>query len=309
MPPAAPAHVRPSVSGAPALRGPARRRQAAGRARSRTTRRSAPIPRHFAYWRRAGRRRDSGVVAETPGLRSRARGRRRRTSDGITLTQRVGRGRRPQRAVRARTRMGRFAGADLRRTVAGPRPAARPAAPASSGAAAGRPSPGRRSPTSPTSLWARRETSAPRSRRAAPGAPARRPGRANLPGRDGDDVVAIDWGTLGHGPGRRGPRLPRAQRARGRSSRCSTPTCWGCPTVCATREEVLLGARVTAVYTALSRRRVGAGPGRARARGRSPGSSGTPAWRRTSARSSGSSRTSRRCSSQVRPSCATAGIR
>ena len=23
---------------------------------------------------------------------------------------------------------------------------------------------------------------------------------ANLPGRDGDDVVAVDWATLGHGP-------------------------------------------------------------------------------------------------------------
>ena len=69
----------------------------------------------------------------------------------------------------------------------------------------------------------------------------------------------------------------------------------GLPDGLADREEVLLGARVTAVYTALTRAewalaRV-AGRGGTRRR-----STATLPWRRTSGRCSGSSRRSRRCS-------------
>ena len=49
-------------------------------------------------------------------------------------------------------------------------------------------------------LWRRRERSWTRSTR-SPRCPSTATRcRANLPGREADEVVAIDWGTLGHGP-------------------------------------------------------------------------------------------------------------
>ena len=151
-------------------------------------------------------------------------------------------------------------------------------------------------------LWRRRERAARRGstrcRRCRSTATRRRP---TCPAATGDDVVAIDWGTLGHGPGRRRPRLlRRSPRARS-SSRCSTPTCSGCPTGLATRDEVALGARVDRGLHRAEPRRVGAGPGRRR-RGRAGRrSTATPPSRRTCGRCSGSSRRSRRCSRREPP--------
>src|SRR4029079_3910660 len=49
-------------------------------------------------------------------------------------------------------------------------------------------------------LWTRRETLL-RELAAVRRVPQHGdPALANLPGRDGDDVLAIDWSTLGHGP-------------------------------------------------------------------------------------------------------------
>ena len=96
--------------------------------------------------------------------------------------------------------MGRFAGAELGRHPWLAVDQLRDRMARSSGAAAGRRWPGPRSPTSPTGSGrgARRccasSTRCPRCRSTATPRPQ------NLPGRDGDDVVAIDWGTLGHGP-------------------------------------------------------------------------------------------------------------
>ena len=78
------------------------------------------------------------------------------------------------------------------------------------------------------------------------------PGPANLPGRSGDDVVAIDWGTLGTGPV--GADLGYySLQAREEFEPLLDAYLIGLPEGLATREQVLLGAQVTAVYTALNR--------------------------------------------------------
>ena len=75
---------------------------------------------------------------------------------------------------------------------------------------------------------------------------------ANLPGRSGDDVIAIDWGTLGHGPvgGDLGYYL---LNAREEFEPLLDAYLLGLPEGLASREEIAHGARVTAVLTALSR--------------------------------------------------------
>ena len=92
----------------------------------------------------------------------------------------------------------------------------------------------------------RRSTRSPRSPSTATRCPA------NLPGRLGDDVLAIDWGTLGHGPV--GADLGYYMlSAREEFEPLLDAYLLGLPEGLATREEVAHGARVTAVLTALSR--------------------------------------------------------
>ena len=86
---------------------------------------------------------------------------------------------------------------------------------ASSGAAAGAPWPARRSPTSPTTCGARRESMLERGRRAAAGRPARRPGaRPTCPAATATTSSPSTGRTLGHGPGRRRPRATSSLSAR-----------------------------------------------------------------------------------------------
>ena len=78
------------------------------------------------------------------------------------------------------------------------------------------------------------------------------PTPTNLPGRSGDDVLAIDWGNLGIGPA--GADLGYfALSAREDFEPLVEAYLIGLPENVATREQVELGARVAAVYTALSR--------------------------------------------------------
>ncbi|MBM9458978.1 phosphotransferase [Nocardioides sp. zg-536] len=78
------------------------------------------------------------------------------------------------------------------------------------------------------------------------------PTAANLPGRDGDDVVAIDWGTLGRGPVG-GDLGYLSLSSREEFEPLLDAYLLGLPDGLADTEQVLLGARVVAVYTALSR--------------------------------------------------------
>lgn len=74
----------------------------------------------------------------------------------------------------------------------------------------------------------------------------------NLPGRNGDDVLAIDWATLGHGPV--GADLGyHMLMAREQFEPLLDAYLIGLPEGVADREQVELGARVTAVYTVLNR--------------------------------------------------------
>ncbi|MGI8645075.1 MAG: phosphotransferase, partial [Nocardioides sp.] len=78
------------------------------------------------------------------------------------------------------------------------------------------------------------------------------PGRPNLPGRDGDVVVAIDWGSVGHGPV--GGDLGYYALSAKEEFEPLLDAYWGgLPEGTATPAEATLGARLTAVYTALSR--------------------------------------------------------
>jgi hypothetical protein len=78
------------------------------------------------------------------------------------------------------------------------------------------------------------------------------PAPVNLPGRTGDDVVAIDWGSLGTGPV--GADLGIYMlAAREEFEPLLDAYLLGLPEGLATREQVAQGARVTAVLTALSR--------------------------------------------------------
>ena len=78
------------------------------------------------------------------------------------------------------------------------------------------------------------------------------PAPVNLPGRDQDEVVAIDWGTLGRGPvgGDLGLFM---LGAREEFEPLLDAYLLGLAEGVATREQVAQGARVTAVLTALSR--------------------------------------------------------
>lgn len=78
------------------------------------------------------------------------------------------------------------------------------------------------------------------------------PTAANLPGRADDDVLAIDWGTLGLGPV--GADLGYLSlSSREEFEPLLDAYLMGLPDDTATVDDVLLGARVAAVYTAMSR--------------------------------------------------------
>lgn len=78
------------------------------------------------------------------------------------------------------------------------------------------------------------------------------PTASNLPGRDGEDAIAIDWGTLGYGPVG-GDLGYLALSSREQFEPLLDAYLLGLPHDVASRDDVLLGAQVTGVYTALSR--------------------------------------------------------
>jgi len=96
----------------------------------------------------------------------------------------------------------------------------------------------------------------------------------NLPGRVADELVAIDWATLGLGPV--GSDLGQfALAAREELDPLLDAYLMGLDPAVADRDEVLLGARVTAVYTAINRaewalERVAGGEGALAAKFRHP---------------------------------------
>ena len=208
-------------------------------------------PRHFAWWRRTADVVDSGIVDATPGLRAPGRSSVEEDVEGITLVQEWVEDAAVNGLFVAHA-LGRFAGASLgertwlardqlrdrlRRTerLGGWKTLARTTV-----------------ADVADHLWQRRTTLLDRLD-TLPQVPQHGdPTPANLPGRAGDDLLAIDWATLGHGPV--GADLGfYLLSAREEHEPLVDAYLMGLPDGLASRDEVLLGARVTAIFTALSR--------------------------------------------------------
>jgi hypothetical protein len=208
-------------------------------------------PRHFAYWRRAADVATSGVVITSPGLRAPLDTVVEEDVEGITLTQDWVEDA-ANSGLFAAHAMGRFAGADLgdRPWLARDQLRDRLARVARRG---GWTTLARTTVADVADhLWSRREsfldaldglTQVPQHGDPVP---------ANLPGREADDVVAIDWGMLGHGPV--GADLGYyLLSAREDFEPLLDAYLMGLPDGLAEPEEAALAARVTAVYTVLTR--------------------------------------------------------
>lgn len=221
-------------------------------------------PRHFAYWRRPVDVALSRIVDDTPGLRSLPCGGVEADDAGVTLWHAVVPPADLTGPFVARA-LGVFAGADLgdRPWLARHQLADRLSRVERRG--------GWRTLARTTvadvadRLWGRREhfvrAVADLPQVAQHGDPV--PG--NLLGRDGDDVLAVDWSTLGTGPV--GADLGYwSLSAREDFDVLLDAYVDGLPPGLATYDEARLGAQVTAVYTVLSRAewalaRVADGPG------------------------------------------------
>ena len=208
-------------------------------------------PRHFGYWRRAAEVARSGVVTTTPGLRSPLDVTVEEDVEGVTLTQEWVEDA-ANSGLFAAHAMGRFAGATLDDQPWLARDQLRDRLDRVSRRGGWTTLARTTVADVAEHLWVRREsfldaldglTQVPQHGDPVP---------ANLPGREGDDVVAIDWGMLGHGPV--GADLGYyLLSAREEFEPLMDAYLMGLPDGLAEAEEAVLGARVTAVYTVLTR--------------------------------------------------------
>lgn len=208
-------------------------------------------PHHFAYWRRGADVVTSGVLAHSQGLRPPVRSYAVEDVEGITITEDWVEDA-CNNGLFAAHALGRFAGTPvpdapwlardqlrdrLRRTEH----------------RGGWPTLARTTVADVAEhLWGRRGTFLDRLDALPQVLQHGDPTPGNLPGREGDDVVAIDWSCLGTGPvgGDLGYYL---LSAREEFEPLLEAYLMGVPEGVADREQVSLGARVVAVYTALSR--------------------------------------------------------
>ena len=208
-------------------------------------------PSDVNHWRRAAEVALSGVVAATPGLREPPVVRVEEDAEGITLVHELV-PRVEQPGLWLAACLGRFAGADVGRHAWLARGQLRTRLELVARRGGWRAL--ARTPTADVAdhLWTRRTSwldrcdrlpQVPQHGDAAP---------ANVPGRHGDDGVAIDWAHLGVGPV--GADLGYLSLATREDLGPLTDAYLAAlPDGLATREEVLTGARVTAVYTAFTR--------------------------------------------------------
>lgn len=210
-------------------------------------------PRHFAYWRREADVVDAGLVEDTPGVRGPAAA-VEEDEDGITLTsdwvEDAG-----SNGLFLAHALGRFAGADLegrgwlardllrRRLERVERRGGWPTLARTAAADLAH------------SLWTRREHFLQRYEALPEVAHHGDVAPANLRGREDDQVVAIDWQSLGTGPvgtdlgllvasAREAPEPLLDAYLLGLAAAGGTP---------ATADQVRLGMRVVASYTVISR--------------------------------------------------------
>jgi hypothetical protein len=209
-------------------------------------------PRHFAYWRRAA----DVVVARlpldrTPGLRAPALTSVEEDPEGITLVQDWVEDA-ANSGLFCAVALGRFAGADLgeHRWLARGQLRDRMARVERRG---GWPTLARTTVADVADhLWRRRGALLDELDALPQVAQHGDPTPTNLPGRVGDEVLAIDWGSLGTGPVGADLGLYMLA-AREEFEPLLDAYLLGLPPGLATREEAAQGARVTAVLTALSR--------------------------------------------------------
>ena len=208
-------------------------------------------PQHFAYWRRGADVITSGVLARTQGLRPPVRSYVVEDVEGITITEDWVEDA-ALNGLFAAHALGRFAGTPvpdvawlaqhqlrdrLRRTER----------------RGGWPTLARTTVADVAEhLWSRREAMLDRLDGVPQVLQHGDPTPANLPGREGDDVIAIDWACLGTGPvgGDLGYYL---LSAREEFDPLLEAYLMGLPDGLAEREQVATSARIVAVYTALSR--------------------------------------------------------
>lgn len=208
-------------------------------------------PRDVNYWRRAADVALSGVVSATPGLREPGVVRVEEDEDGVTVVhERIPAD--PPTELFVAGALGRFAGAELgehpwlargqlrsRLALVEHRGGWRLLA---------------RTPAADVAdhLWGRRELWLGRCD-ALPQVPQHGdPVPANVPGRRGEHAAAIDWSHLGTGPvGADLGYLSLATRAE--LEPLLEAYVGALPLGLATPDQVLLGARVSAVYTVLTR--------------------------------------------------------
>ncbi|GAB2453090.1 hypothetical protein GCM10027062_37220 [Nocardioides hungaricus] len=208
-------------------------------------------PRHFAYWRRAADVVTAGLVLDTPGLRAPRMGSVEEDAGGVTITEEWVEDAATSGLFVAHA-LGRFAGGRL-----APQPWLARNLLRDRMARVERHGGWRTLARTTVAdvaevLWARRGELLARSDALVQVPTHGDAVPANLPGRDADDVVAIDWAMLGTGPV--GSDLGYyALAAREELEPLLDAYLMGLPDGLATRDEVTLGARVTAVYTVLSR--------------------------------------------------------
>lgn len=207
-------------------------------------------PRHFAYWRRAADVAAYGLVDATPGLVAPATT-IEEDADGITMVQEWVEDA-ANSGLFAAHAMGRFAGAELAhvRWLARDQLRDRLARVERRGgwSALGRTT----ASDIADALWRRRLRLLAELDALPQVAQHGDPVPGNLIGRRGDDLVAVDWGSLGCGPV--GADLGyHLLMAREELEPLLDAYLLGLPSGLATREQVLLGARVTAVYTVMTR--------------------------------------------------------
>ena len=207
-------------------------------------------PRHVGYWRREADVLLTGLASGTPGLRA-AGASVEEDPEGITIVRDWVEDAASSGLFLAMA-LGRFAGADLPRTrfLAGTLLRDRLARTAFRG---GWPTLARTTVADVADhLWRRRETFLDLLD-GLPQVPQHGdPTAANLPGREDDHAIAIDWGTLGTGPVG-GDVGYLSLSSREEFEPLLDAYLLGLPEGIADRDAVELGAQVVAVYTALSR--------------------------------------------------------
>ena len=208
-------------------------------------------PQHFGYWRRAADVVVSGMLTDTPGLRCPAQSAVDEDVEGITLTQEWVEDAANSGLFVARS-LGRFAGAEVGEPAWLARDQLRDRM-ARVQRRGGWTTLARTTVADVADhLWGRRGALLT-ALDDLPQVPQHGdPVPANLPGRESDEVLAVDWSTFGTGPVG-GDLGYYSLAAREELEPLLDAYLIGLPEGLASREEVTLGARVTSVFTALSR--------------------------------------------------------